>query len=544
MKARHALLLPLFTLLAACGAEKAETVAIDAKRIRAHMEFLADDLLEGRNTGERGHEIAAAYFATQCKLMGLEPAGEEGSYFQQVPFRSSRLVEATGTLTLQGEARALVAPNDIRVDASHAAAEESGSGAIVFAGWGISAPEFGYDDYASLDVEGKVVMLVARGAPDIFPSTQRAYYSSGSYKIREAVRRGARGVLFLTQPAMQARFTWEQVLGYSGRPSLEWIAPDGSVPNAHPELAFVATPSYALQAELLEFAPLPAEEVYEKLKAAEPVAFELPAEIAITRKSAWEEIRSPNVACMLPGSDPVLRDEYVVFTGHLDHVGVREREGEEDAIHNGAYDNAAGIAMLLEAARAYTGMEEKPKRSLIFLAVTAEEKGLLGSDYWARHPTVPMSKVVANVNIDMPVLTFTMADVIAYGAEHSEIGDIVAARAAEVELAVGPDPWPEEVIFVRSDQYSFVRAGVPSLFLVPGWQAAEDGVDGPAEMRAFLETHYHKPSDDLALPFSMDAAERFTRLNWLVGLDIANRDAPVQWRPGDFFGERFPRAAE
>src|SRR5690606_32264089 len=159
MKARHALLLPLFTLLAACGAEKAETVAIDAKRIRAHMEFLADDLLEGRNTGERGHEIAAAYFATQCKLMGLEPAGEEGSYFQQVPFRSSRLVEATGTLTLQGGARALVAPNDIRVDASHAAVEESGSGTIVFAGWGISAPEFGYDDYASLDVEGKVVML-------------------------------------------------------------------------------------------------------------------------------------------------------------------------------------------------------------------------------------------------------------------------------------------------------------------------------------------------------------------------------------------------
>lgn len=468
-KTRYAALLLPVLALSACQ-EQATEVAIDAGRIRAHMEFLADDLLEGRNTGERGYDIAAAYFATQCKLMGLEPAGAEGTYFQQVPFRASRLVEANGSLLLDGESVALSAPEDIIVNASHSAAEESGNGAIVFAGWGVSAPEFGYDDYASLNVEGKVVMLVSRGAPDAFPSTQRAYYSSGSYKTREAIRRGAKGVLFVTLPEGRERLSWERRTGYAGRPGFEWVAPDGSVPNAYPELAFTATPSYELQERLMAYAPLPEDAVYAKLAAGESVTFELPAEIALTRRSEWQEVRSPNVACMLPGSDPVLRDEYVVFTGHLDHVGIDEREGGADRIHNGAYDNAAGIAMLLEAARAYAAMEEKPKRSLIFLAVTAEEKGLLGSDYWARNPTVPMAKVVANVNIDMPVLTFAMRDVIAYGAEHSEIGDIVHARAAEAQLSVGPDPWPEEVIFVRSDQYSFVRA-----VAVPGAGLAGDG---------------------------------------------------------------------
>src|SRR5690606_1857929 len=202
--------------------------------------------------------------------------------------------------TLQGEARALVAPNDIRVDASHAAAEESGSGAIVFAGWGISAPEFGYDDYASLDVEGKVVMLVSRGAPDAFPSTQRAYYSSGSYKTREAIRRGAKGVLFVTLPEGRERLSWERRTGYVGRPGCQWVAPDGSVPSAYRELAFPATPCYELQERLRAYAPLFVFAVYAKVAASEWVTFELPAEIALSRRSESQEVRSPNVACMLP----------------------------------------------------------------------------------------------------------------------------------------------------------------------------------------------------------------------------------------------------
>ncbi|HEX7046672.1 MAG TPA: M28 family metallopeptidase [Gammaproteobacteria bacterium] len=544
-------ILPVFCIavLAACQPqEKAPTPVevadrIDAQNIRAHMEFLADDLLEGRDTGERGYAIAAQYFATQCKLMGLEPAGDAGSYFQQVTFRRSTFDGGEAAFTLNGKTQQLSVPDDIAISGSYNAKEESVSGGIVFVGFGISAPEFGYDDYANVDVEDKIVMLVRRGAPESFPSDERAYYSSSSYKLGEAVRRGAKGLLLVTTPEAQERYSWERLKGYASRGGLEWISPDGSVPNAHPELKVTAVLNYELQASVFENAPMPLADILVKLEAGEPVSFELPASLDVTRRSAWEEITSPNVACVLPGSDPALQDEYVLFSGHLDHVGTDDSdnpEGEgEDHIYNGAYDNATGIAIMLEVARVYSSMPEAPKRSLLFLAVTAEEKGLLGSEYWAANPTVPIENVSANVNLDMPVLTFPLADVIAYGAEHSELGEIVREQSATQDLALTPDPWPEQVIFVRSDQYSFVKAGVPAVFLVPGWTSTDPAIDGEAEMARFMEENYHELSDDLSLPFDMDSAQRFAAANFLIGLEVANRADMVKWKAGDFFGTRF-----
>lgn len=545
-------MLPVFCIavLAACQPQEqaptpvAVAERIDADNIRAHMEFLADDLLEGRDTGERGYAIAAQYFATQCKLMGLEPAGDEGSYFQQVTFRRSTFDSGEAALTLDGKTQALSIPGDIVMTGSYNAKEETANGGIVFVGWGISAPEFGYDDYANVDVEGKIVMLVRRGAPESFPSEERAYYSSSSYKLGEAVRRGAKGLILVSTPEAQERYTWERVQGYASHGGLEWMSPDGSVPSAHPELKVTALLSYDLQARVLENAPMPLADILEKLKAGEPVSFALPASLDVTRRSSWEEVTSSNVACVLPGSDPALRDEYVLFSGHLDHVGIDEGdddpEGEgEDHIYNGAYDNATGIAVMLEVARVFTTLPEAPKRSLLFLAVTAEEKGLLGSEYWAANPTVPIEKVSANVNLDMPVLTFPLADVIAYGAEHSELGDIVREQSATQGLELSPDPWPEQVIFVRSDQYSFVKAGVPAVFLVPGWTSTDPAIDGEARMQTFMDEHYHEVSDDLALPFDMDSAQRFAAANFLIGLEVANRAGMVKWNAGDFFGKRF-----
>lgn len=513
---------------------------IDVDKIRAHMEFLADDLLEGRNTGERGYDIAANYFATQCKLMGLEPAGDDGSYFQDVPFRVAKFGGGSAVLTVDGKTRELSVPDDIAITGSYNAAEESVSGDIVFAGWGISAPEFDYDDYANIDVDGKIVMMIRRGAPETFPSDERAYYSSSSYKMQEAVSRGARGILLLTTPDYQERYSWEQLRGYFSRGGFEWVAKDGSVPNAYPQLKMSGVLSYALQDALFQHSPMPLAEVVEKLDAGTSVTFDFPASIETMRVSEWEETSSPNVACVLPGSDPELRDEYVLFSGHLDHIGTKDDAPEgEDHIYNGAYDNAAGIGIMLEVARVYAAMAEAPRRSMLFLAVTAEEKGLLGSEYWAANPTVPIGKVSANVNIDMPVLTFPLADVIGYGAEHSELGDIVRAQSATQDLSMSPDPWPEEVIFVRSDQYSFVKAGVPAVFLVPGFTSADAAFDGEAEWRGFEEQHYHDLGDDLTLAFNHDAAQRFAAANLLIGLDIANRAGMVRWHAGDFFGERF-----
>lgn len=533
-------------LLTACqpqtdaAAPLAAAQRIDVDNIRAHMEFLAGDLLEGRETGERGYDIAAEYFATQCKLMGLEPAGDDGSYFQQVPFRVSTFSGGSAKLTLDGATRELSVPEDIAMTGSYNAASESVSGDIVFAGWGISALEFGYDDYANLDVDGKIVMMIRRGAPETFPTDERAYYSSSSYKMQEAIDRGARGILLLTTPEYQERYTWERLSGYFKRGGFEWMAKDGSVPRAHPELQMMGALSYELQARLFEKAPMPLTEVIEKLQAGTSVTFEFSAALEATRESEWEEVSSRNVACVLPGSDPELRDEYVLFSGHLDHLGLKsDAEPGEDHIYNGAYDNATGIAIMLEVARVYATLPESPKRSILFLAVTAEEKGLLGSEFWAANPTVPTARISANVNVDMPVLTFPLADVIAYGAEHSELGDIVREQSATQDLELSPDPWPEEVIFVRSDQYSFVKAGVPAVFLVPGFTSSDPAINGESLMRGFEDEHYHTVSDDLALAFDRDSAKRFAAANFLIGLDVANRANPVRWKQGDFFGERF-----
>lgn len=518
---------------------------IDVNKIRAHIEFLADDMLEGRDTGARGYQVAANYFATQCKLMGLEPAGDDGSYFQQVNFRKSALKEGHATLTVDGVEQSLAVPADYLSYASYNAAEETANGGIVFVGWGISAPEFDYDDYADVDVNGKIVMMIRRGAPDSFPSDERAYYSSSSYKMGEAVKRGARGVLIVMTPDFQEKFSWEKLQGWASRGGMEWTSPNGEVPNAHPELKLVGVLSYDLQAKLLEKAPKPLADMITDLKEGKPSSFALPAEISATRQSEWSEVSAPNVACMLPGSDPAMKDEYVLFSGHLDHIGMKSDAAEgEDHIYNGAYDNATGIGIMLEVARVFSSLPEKPKRSVLFLAVTGEEKGLLGSEYWAANPTVDISKVAANVNVDMPVLTFPVADVIAYGAEHSELGDIVREQAATQDFKLSPDPWPEEVIFVRSDQYSFVKAGVPAVFLVPGFTSADPEINGEEQMRGFEEAHYHGLSDDLSLPFDRDSARRFAAANFLVGMEVANRDKPVRWKDGDFFAEHFGKGRE
>lgn len=530
-------------LLPGCDTERDPAAAgvetIDVDRIRAHIDFLASDLLEGRETGERGYNIAAEYVATQCRLLGLEPAGVDGTYFQPVRFRESTFVDGDATITVDGATSALAIPDDIAISGSYGAKEETVSGDVVFVGWGISAPEFGYDDYANVDVEGRIVMMVRRGAPESFPSEVRAYYTSSSYKMSEAIARGARGVLLVSTPEYQERISWERLKSYYADSGIEWIDEDGTVPGAYPELKFIGVLSYAEQARVLEHAPIPIAGIMEKLKAGEPVTFELPVSLEATRRSEWKERVSPNVACVLPGSDPALADEYVLFSGHLDHLGKDEDAEGDDAIYNGFYDNATGIGIMLEVARAFAVLPEAPKRSVLFLAVTAEEYGLLGSEYWAANPTVPIDSVSANVNLDMPVLTFGMTDVIAYGAEHSELGGIVREQAAKQGFALSPDPWPEEVIFVRSDQYSFVKQGVPAVFLVPGWTAEDPDISGEKKMRGFEETHYHEVTDDASLPFDEDVAERFAATNFLIGLDVANRAAAVKWNAGDFFGERF-----
>jgi Zn-dependent M28 family amino/carboxypeptidase len=243
---------------------------------------------------------------------------------------------------------------------------------------------------------------------------------------------------------------------------------------------------------------------------------------------------------VLEGSDPELKNEYVVFSAHSDHIGFAKTV-KKDNINNGAMDNASGTSVMLETARLFSEMEEKPKRSILFVSVTGEEKGLLGADYFARNPTVPVTSMVANVNLDMPILTYEFADVIAFGANHSDLQESVEKAAANANIELSPDPWPEQALFTRSDHYAFVKQGVPSVFMVPGLKSKDPNVDGSKVFGQFLSMHYHKPSDDINQPFNWNAAETFTKVNAQIGWTLANQKNKPKWNDGDFFGNTFSK---
>ncbi|WP_025587595.1 M28 family metallopeptidase [Sphingomonas sp. UNC305MFCol5.2] len=263
------------------------------------------------------------------------------------------------------------------------------------------------------------------------------------------------------------------------------------------------------------------------------------AKLPITRGNPPRKriYKAPNVIGILPGSDPVLRNEYVVLSAHLDHVGTDpSRAG--DKIYNGAMDNASGVATMLETARAFAGSKQRPKRSILFVALAGEESGLLGSDYLARNPVVGKGKVVADVNLDMPILLYDFKDVIAFGGENSTMGEVVARAGASMGVSVSPDPMPEEDFFERSDHYSFVKVGVPSIFLMTGFKNG-----GEKAFRSFLAKNYHQPSDQADLPFNWEAGAKFARLNYLIAREVADLPEAPRWYEGNRYGDRFAKGA-
>jgi Zn-dependent M28 family amino/carboxypeptidase len=272
--------------------------------------------------------------------------------------------------------------------------------------------------------------------------------------------------------------------------------------------------------------------------------FDLEGKVSMRQRSRHEGIASPNVVAVLTGSDPLLSNEYVVYTAHLDHIGELHSDGaaqeDKDLINNGALDNASGVSVMLETARLFA-KGQSPRRSILFVAVTAEEKGLVGSEYFAMNPTVPVDSIVAVVNLDMPLLLYDFADVIAFGAEHSSLGDTVQKAAQSYATELSPDPFPEQNIFVRSDHYRFVQQGIPSVFLVTGMNSVDGSVDTQPIFEGFLQEHYHRPSDDLNLPINYGAAAKFTRINTKIGELLANDPDRPAWHEGDFFGRTYAK---
>jgi len=544
---RLAILLGCVLLMSAPTAQTRDATDLQLQnRLQAHLGFLADDLLRGRQPGSRGYDIAANYVSSQFRQFGLLPAGGDGGFFQQVPLRRAYLEEGSAGLVFSqdGKSVPLDFPGQFYIGPDLMRRSTVFEAGLVFAGYGIEAAELGHDDYAGLDVNGKIVVLFA-GQPYDFPSEEGAHFSSGMEKARAAARHGAVGIITIYTPRAAERYDWERLTSQVGAPSMGWINARGQVHGELEAIRLEAMIRNDAAAMIFQGAPMDLETLLARDGKGETLpVFGLRGRVGMRQRSTHESITSPNVVAMLPGSDPLLANEYVVFSAHLDHIGVLPASGEDtaqaDLINNGALDNASGVAVLLESARLLSE-GPPPRRSIIFLAVTAEEKGLVGSEYFAMNPTVPVRSIVAAVNLDMPLLLYDFADVIAFGAEHSSLGDTVRQAAQSFAMELSPDPFPEQNIFVRSDHYRFVQQGIPSIFLVTGMKSADASVDAQAIFEDFLKQHYHKPSDDINLPINYAAAAKFTRVNAKIGEMIANEPTRPGWREGDFFGRIFSK---
>ena len=512
-------------------------------RIHGHLEFLADDLLEGRDTGSRGYDVAATYVASQFRALGLVPGGDKGGWFQQVPLRKATHAATQPQVTLieNGRRVALAYGVDASLRPSVVARNRIFDTALVFVGYGLDDARLGLDDYRGLDVRGKTVVALS-GMPAGLPTEISAHL--GSQKEEIAARNGAVGFIEVPRDDRPPRGPNAELGGESRRPTIDWVDSAGKAGNAPSGLAFNLRLSRDMAARLFTGSRHSLEDVRRLAREARarPAGFAMASRIALDAASVWEDFTSPEVIAVLPGSDPALRDEYVVLMGHLDHLGIKQdAKPGEDRIYNGALDNAAGVATMLEAARLFVDSGTRPRRSVMFIANTGEEKGLLGADYFAAHPTVPIGKIVSVVDLDMPLPLYDFTDITAFGADHSTLARAVVDAGRSMGVAVSPDPMPEETIFVRSDHYRFVLRGVPAVLLMTGHANG-----GKAVWKNFLGGVYHSLKDDLSQPINWIAAARYGELNYRIARTLADQPQRPLWYRGDYFGDTYapgqPRA--
>lgn len=518
-------------LLSAALLSAAWAQDISGQRIRAHVKFLASDLLEGRGVGERGGELAAEYLAAQLALLGLKPAGDNGAYYQRVTLIGVD-PQPSSTLSAIGKGQTL----DFRwledfVGSAQQQNESSGIDAeAVFAGHGISAPEFGWDDYKGVDVRGKVVIVFTNEPPSddpkFFGGKTLTYYGRWTYKHEEATRRGAAACLIVhTTPT--AGYGWDVVKSSWGREDMQ-----GKLDPGGQALAFAGWISKEAGERLFSLLGKSGEEM---LKLADARGFEpmtLPVRFRGRFPSKVRTVEARNVAGISAGSDPRRKEEAVVFSAHYDHLGIGLPKNG-DSIYNGAVDNATGCGMVLEMARAWQTLNPKPRRSAVFLFVTAEESGLLGSESYARRPFVPAGKTALNLNFDAFYPFGRTSDVVVSGAERTTVWPIVESVAQRFRLTIKADPRPEQGSYYRSDHFSMARAGIPAFSIHMGTEFP--GRSGSQIFEEYNSRHYHQPSDEYQESWDFAGMEELAKFGVTIGLEVANSEKMPTWRKGDEF---------
>ncbi len=493
--------------------------------LQAHLEFLADDLLEGRDTGSRGARLASMYIATQFERYGLSGAGEKGTYFQTVPLSEYRVKPESAVLVeVDGEMIPLKYMDDFVVTGM-----SNGTPAtyeLTYAGFGIKADEYDYDDYAGLDVAGKAAVYVS-GEPKsddeaFFEGEKRTRYSSGREKRKAAEKAGAGGSLGVVRKDQLTAFPWERLQGFLTRPRVRLSQPDDS--GSVPEL-----PSVLVHADAAELIFAGSGHSYsdidQEATAGKTTTFAMQKKVTFDIRFDKRDFNDRNVVGFLEGSDEELKSELIVFSAHYDHVGIG-RPVAGDSIYNGAADNASGVSGLLELAEALSSLPKAPKRSLLFLAVTAEEKGLLGSRYYVAHPFFPLAQTAANFNLDMLGISDTTG-IVVYGIDRSTLGEPMRRAAARFGLQIYPDDMPEQRIFYRSDHYNFAVKGVPTIY--PSYGVNRQTMPEVAK-------YYHRPSDDPGLQaLNYRLMQRHVQMVFQAALWVANADDSPQWHAGDEF---------
>jgi Zn-dependent M28 family amino/carboxypeptidase len=525
------LVVGFFIVAASRGANADPVPEISPDRIKAAVAYLASDRLEGRGPGSRGEFLTTEYLATEFKKAGLAPLGERGTYFQPVPLvrvvtspnSTLRVVKGQATLDIPCEA-GFSGTSQTQQELEEFEAE------AVFVGHGITAPEFGWDDYQGIDVKGKVVVLFTNEPPSkdpaFFGGTALTYYGRWTFKFEEAARRGARACFIIHTPDT-AGYPYSVVRPLDGA-QLEREP-------GQPALAFAGWLTREAGDQLLG---LSGRTVEGALAEADTRGFK-PYALGVTMKgnirTRVEKIVSNNVVGRAEGSDPALKAEAVLFTAHWDHLGVG-RAVLGDAIYNGAADNATGCALLLELARAWTARSPRPRRSAVFLAVTAEEKGLLGSKYYARNPLVPLGKTALNLNFDMILPLGVPESVVVNGADRTTAWPVVQAAAGKHGLEIEADPRAHVGIFYRSDHFSLARAGVPAFSVAAGTMLKGRPKDFARKaVQEYNDTAYHSPQDELKPEWDFSGFAVLARFTLDVARDVANADRLPTWNPGDEF---------
>jgi Zn-dependent M28 family amino/carboxypeptidase len=516
------------------GAAVAAMQKIDPERIRAHVRFLSHDLLEGRGTGQRGGDIAAEYMATQFALYGLKPAGDSGAYLQKVPMVGiAPAPETTFSLVSSKGATVDLKPLEQYVAYDQTQQPQSDVDAeIVYVGYGIEAPEYKWDDYKGADVRGKVLLMLVNEPPsddvNFFKGKTLTYYGRWTYKYEEAARKGAVGAILIHQTEM-ASYPWE-VVRNSNSGEKSYLKLDGT-----PKLKVASWVQFEVAKQMAATAGMDIDKMMADARSRDFHPVTLPAKLKAHMVSKIRPFESNNVLAMLPGSDRRLKSEAVMYTAHYDHLGIRP-DMSGDNIYNGADDNATGCGILLEIARAYSEAAPKPRRSILFASVTAEEQGLLGSEYLGKHPPVSAGKISLDLNYDDVPPLGSPEEVEVSGSERTTFYPVIEAMAKTFRLTIRPDSRPEAGHYYRSDHFSLARVGIPAFSVNEGTKyKGHDAAWGLQQAEEYTSKHYHQPSDEYhpSMDFTGDAA--MARFGFALGWAAASQSKLVGWQKGDEF---------